>query len=232
MMATKTPKRYAEAVKLLLALPRFTDKGASAYRPGLERIRSLLGAMGGPERDYPIVHIAGSNGKGTVASVVASILAASGLRTGLHTSPHILEIGERMRVDGTAANRDWLAANVLRYRGEMDRIKPSFFEMTVALSLLHFSEMKVDAAVVEVGLGGRLDATNAVTPILSVITNIGRDHADILGETVEQIATEKAGIIKAGVPIVTGVSGPAERVIKTVAAERGAPYENVLDTCE
>ncbi|MBT8399591.1 MAG: bifunctional folylpolyglutamate synthase/dihydrofolate synthase [Rhodothermia bacterium] len=218
-------------MEFLLALPRFADRGEEAYRPGLDRIRGLLAESGNPQRDYPIIHVGGTNGKGSVASFAASILTAAGLRTGLHTSPHLLEVGERMRVDGTAADEKWLAARVAELEPAIARIAPSFFEVTVALSLLYFSEKEVDAAVVEVGLGGRLDATNIVDPIVSVITNVSLDHTDILGDTIEQIAAEKAGIIKPRVPIITGAAGPAESVLRQIASDRSAPYESVRESC-
>ncbi len=219
-------------MQLLLGLPRFADRGETAYRPGLDRIRALLQTIGDPQNHYPIIHVAGTNGKGSVASFAASILRSAGLCTGLHTSPHLLDVSERMRVNGESADRAWLADRVFKLQPEIERVTPSFFEVTVALSLLYFAERNVDAAVVEVGLGGRLDATNVVDPAVSVITNIGLDHTGILGETVEEIAVEKAGIIKSGVPIITGAAGRGESTVRKVANDRSAPYENVRDSCE
>ncbi len=215
----------SEGIAYLLNLPRFADRGADAYKPGLDRIRDLLEVMDNPQEAYPICHVAGTNGKGSTASMIAAILNVAGYRTGLHTSPHLLDITERMRVDGRSAPRSWVEDAVQRHRADIERIGPSFFEVTVALSLLYFAEKNVDAAVVEVGLGGRLDATNIVTPRVSVITSISLDHTELLGESIEEIASEKAGIIKSGVPIVSYNSQAAARnVIRRVAEERGSVY--------
>ena len=171
------------ALDRLLALPRFATAGATAYAPGLDRMRALLAAMGDPERAYPSVHVAGTNGKGSTASFVASIAQAAGLRVGLHTSPHLVRVEERMRLDGVPAPTEWLEQAVDRYAHAFERIGPSFFEATTALSLLYFAEARVDLAVVEVGLGGRLDATNVLAPVASLITSVGLDHTDLLGDT-------------------------------------------------
>ncbi len=231
MKVANAGARAAEAARILLALPRFTEVGAAAYRPGLERIRSLLDAMDQPHLRYPVVHVAGTNGKGSVASMLASITAAAGIRTGLHTSPHLQDITERMRVDGMPAPKSWLADNVLACRNTIDRIGPSFFEATVALSLKYFAERSAELAIVEVGLGGRLDATNVVAPALALITNIGMDHTEILGGTVEEIAREKAGIIKVGVPVLTSASDTAATEIRRIAAGLQSDFENVRATC-
>lgn len=208
----------------LLALPRFAGTADASYRPGFERIKALLAAMEQPHRRYRIIHIAGTNGKGSTAALIAAVLTSLGHRVGLHTSPHLLHVGERMRVNGTPASERWLAEAVGHYGDLLDRVQPSFFEATVALSFRYFAEQAVDWAVVEVGLGGRLDATNVVTPEAAVITHIGLDHADILGPTLAAIAREKAGIIKPGVPVFSGVDVPeAQAVIAEVAAEQQAP---------
>lgn len=199
---------YAEAEAALLALPRFAVEGRTALRPGLERMRALCAAMGRPERAYPVVHVAGTNGKGSTASMVAAVGTAAGQRIGLHTSPHLFRLTERMRVDGVPAPPEWVADAVGRFRADLEAIRPSFFEATAALSLLYFAERGVDRAVVEVGLGGRLDATNVVEPELALITSIGLDHTDLLGETLVEIAGEKAGIIKPGVPALTSADQP------------------------
>jgi dihydrofolate synthase/folylpolyglutamate synthase len=218
-----TTKRM-DALDYLLSLPRFADQGHAAYRPGLERMEALLAAMGMPHRTYPCVHIAGTNGKGSTASLLAAIARAAGYRVGLHTSPHLWHVGERMRIDGIPAPTTWLEKAVARCRPLFEQVQPSFFEATVALSFLYFAEQQVDLAVVEVGLGGRLDATNVVQPRLAVITSIGLDHTDILGETIEAIAREKAGIIKPGVPVLTGATQPeALAVIRETAARQQAP---------
>ena len=223
----------SDAEAFLLALPRFADQGAAAYRPGLERMAVLLEAMGRPQEAFRSVHVAGTNGKGSTASLLAAILTAAGHRTGLHTSPHLFDLNERLRIDGVPAPWKWLASAVARYRNTFERIEPSFFEATVALSFLYFAENGVDWAVVEVGLGGRLDATNVLQPDLSVITSIGLDHTDLLGSTLAAIAREKAGIIKPEVPVLTSAAQPeAVRVIREVAAARTSALHHVHEEVE
>lgn len=191
--------------------------------PGLDRIGALLGAMHNPEQGMPVILVAGTNGKGSVASMIAAILTASGLRTGLHTSPHLLDVTERMRVDGIPAPDAWLDPALERYREDMERIEPSFFEVLVAFSVLWFHESGVDVAVVEVGLGGRLDATNILDADVSVITSIGLDHTDLLGSTLPAIAREKGGIIKPGRPVVLGrMDADAEHELVLMADAAGA----------
>lgn len=193
-------------------------------------MEALLAAMGCPHQAYPCVHIAGTNGKGSTASLLAAIAQAAGYRVGLHTSPHLWEVGERMRINGVPASAAWLERAVARYRPLFERVQPSFFEATVALSLLYFAEQQVDLAVVEVGLGGRLDATNIVHPRLAIITSIGLDHTDILGNTLGAIAREKAGIIKPGVPVLTAARQPdALTVIRQTAARQQAPFHHLRD---
>ena len=212
------------AENFLLHLPRFALVGNEAYQPGLTRISNLLGAFGDPQYTFPSIHIAGTNGKGSTASMIAAIATSSGLKTGLHTSPHLIELSERMRVNGVAAPPDWISRTVDRFADEITRAEASFFEATFALSLLYFHEMEVDLAVVEVGLGGRFDATNILAPLLSVITQIGLDHQEILGDTVEKIAAEKAGIIKPETPVLTSVSNESVlECIQEVAARCSAP---------
>jgi dihydrofolate synthase/folylpolyglutamate synthase len=219
-----------EAYGYLLDLPRFATQGEAAFRPGLERMRAMLEAMNSPQETYKIIHVAGTNGKGSTASMLGAIWTASGKRTGLHTSPHLLDVTERMRVDGVAASRQWLAAAVDEWKPLFDEYRPSFFEATVALSLLYFAREDVEWAVVEVGMGGCFDATNVVTPDLAVITHIGLDHTQWLGETLTEIAGEKAGIIKEGVPVCAGrLPSRARSVIQEIAADRQAPLHIVPD---
>ena len=221
-----------DALDRLLALPRFADAGAAAYRPGLDRMRALLAAMDHPERAFASVHVAGTNGKGSTSSLAASVAQAAGLRVGLHTSPHLLRVEERMRVDGVPAPAAWLDAAAERHEAAFARVGPSFFEATTALAFLHFAEADVDLAVVEVGLGGRLDATNVLTPVVSVITSVGLDHTDLLGGTLAEIAREKAGIAKPGVPLLHAVDDAAARAaIEATAQAAGAPPEAVRETC-
>ena len=218
-----------DAIAYLHDLPRFAGVADDAYRPGLERMEALMDAMNRPHEAFPSVHVAGTNGKGSTASMVAAIITAAGERTGLHTSPHLAHVTERMRIDGAPAPTEWLADAVTRHRDAFDRIGPSFFEATVALSFLYFAEQTVDRAVVEVGLGGRLDATNILQPELAVITSIDLEHTALLGDTLTAIAREKAGIIKLGVPVLTAVRQPeALDAIRRVAREREATL-HVLD---
>lgn len=210
---------------LLAQLPRFSEQGI--WKPGLERTHHLLDALGRPQDAFDIVHVAGTNGKGSTASFLAAMSRAAGLRTGLHTSPHLWQVTERMRINGQAAPENWLAAALRRTQPLVEKTQPSFFELTFALSLLYFAEHGADLVVIETGMGGRLDATNVLTPVLSIITDIGLDHTRFLGHTLEQIAQEKAGIVKPGIPVVTYARSPAVEVIEKIAETRGAPVYRV-----
>jgi dihydrofolate synthase / folylpolyglutamate synthase len=188
---------------------------------GLRNISLLAGYLGNPERSYPTIHIAGTNGKGSTASMIASVLTASGYRTGLYTSPHLTDFRERIRVDGRKIPEELLAFYVEALRPAISRIKATFFEATTAIAFQYFSDEKVDIAVIETGLGGRFDATNIITPCLSIITSIGIDHIAQLGTTTRSIAKEKAGIIKPGIPVITGpMDDIAFHVMQKAAAER------------
>lgn len=215
-----------DAEAYLDALPRFADRPGAAYKPGLERIERLLDGMDRPQEAFDSIHVAGTNGKGSTASMIASIGTASGCRVGLHTSPHLFHVTERMRIDGKPPPPDRLWNAVAHYRDLADRVRPSYFEFTVALSLLFFAEENVDFAVVEVGMGGRLDASNILLPVLSVVTEIGFDHTDYLGTTIEEITAEKAGIVKPGIPVVTSARPEAVRVIENVAASQGSAFHD------
>jgi dihydrofolate synthase/folylpolyglutamate synthase len=221
----------AQAEAVLVDLPRFAVAGSVAYRPGLERMRGLLAAMGDPHRAAPVIHIAGTNGKGSTASMVAAIGTAAGLRVGLHTSPHLLRVTERFRLDGEPAPDIWLAEAVGRFAPIFREQQPSFFEATTALAFRYFADEQVDLMVVEVGLGGRLDATNVVEPAACAVTMVGLDHTDLLGDTLETIAREKAGIAKPGIPLLTTATSPALGVLESVARGVGAPFEDVRGTC-
>ncbi len=188
--------------------PCFQHVGKSAYVPSLDNITNLLRLLGNPEKDIPCIHIAGTNGKGSVSHFIASILQESGYKVGLYTSPHIVDFRERIRVNGRSVSYQYLNAFVNKYSGEIEAIKPSLFEVTTAIAFAYFKQQNVDVIVLETGLGGRLDATNVITPKLSVITNIGFDHMQILGDTLPKIAQEKAGIIKPQVPVIIGECNP------------------------
>ncbi len=201
--------QFADAYAFLLDLPRYDKRSTAALKPGFDRILALLDRMGNPHESYPSILVAGTNGKGSTASMMAAICRAHGLQTALHTSPHIRHVTERMRINGVPAEQAWLVEAVQRYRQDITEVAPSFFEATLALSLLYFAERGVDVAVVEVGLGGRLDATNVLNPIACAITRIGFDHTDILGDTLPEIAGEKAGILKPDTPAWTSNDDPA-----------------------
>lgn len=198
---------YKETIEYLYnATPQFERIGAAAYKPGLDTARALDNAFGNPHRQYPTIHVAGTNGKGSTCHTIASILQDCGFRTGLYTSPHLRDFRERMRVDGEMISEQEVIDFVERYRAMRLDLSPSFFELTTIMAFDFFARRNVDIAIIETGLGGRLDTTNIITPILSVITNISLDHTAQLGDSVAQIASEKAGIIKRGVPVVIGNS--------------------------
>jgi dihydrofolate synthase/folylpolyglutamate synthase len=213
----------------LLGLPRFAGREGAAFKPGLGRIRALLGAMDDPQQQFRSAHVAGSHGKGTTSALVAAVGSAAGQRTGLHTSPHLFAVNERMRIDGAPASNDWLAGAVRRHRDLFERVGPSFFEATVALSLLYFAEKQAAAAVVEVGLGGRLDATNILQPAACAVTSVRLEHTSLLGSTLAEVAREKAGIFKKGVPAVVGADVPPEALaaLRDIAGETRAPLHRV-----
>lgn len=189
---------------------------------GLRNIRALVAHAGHPERSFPVFHCAGTNGKGSTSAFLASILTEAGYRTGLYTSPHLVHFTERIRVDGEPIPEEWLAAAVRGLRPVIEETGATFFEATTCIAFQYFAGRAVDVAVIETGLGGRLDATNVVLPVAAIITTIGLDHQEYLGRTVTRIAGEKAGIIKTGAPVVTGVRGEALGVIRAVARKRRA----------
>ncbi len=198
---------YDETLNYLYtSQPAFHLVGASAYKPGLENTYRLMEHLSLPYRRFPSVHIAGTNGKGSVSHLIAASLQAAGYKVGLYISPHLVDFRERIRICGEMIPKECVVAFVEQNRAFLDTLKPSFFETTMALAFDYFANEQVDIAVVEVGLGGRLDSTNIITPLLSVITNIGKDHTEFLGNTLPSIAYEKAGIIKEGVPVVVGES--------------------------
>jgi dihydrofolate synthase / folylpolyglutamate synthase len=194
---------YQEAIEFLYAnLPMFQRIGAAAFKKDLTNTIRLLDVLGNPHQQFQSIHIAGTNGKGSSSHMLASVLQESGRLTGLYTSPHLKSFTERIRVNGEEITQEFVVSFVNRIRPAIDEVKPSFFEITVAMAFDYFAHRGVDIAVIEVGLGGRLDSTNVITPIVSLITNIGWDHKDLLGDTLEKIAFEKAGIIKKNVPVV------------------------------
>jgi dihydrofolate synthase / folylpolyglutamate synthase len=204
-------------------LPAYHRIGKAAYKGNLDNTIALDNYFGNPHRKFRTIHIAGTNGKGSVSHMTASVLQEAGYKTGLYTSPHLRDFRERIRVNGEMIPEKSVVEFVRRHTGIIGKIKPSFFEMTVALAFDYFAECEVDVAVVEVGLGGRLDSTNIITPVLSVVTNIGHDHMDLLGDTLQKVAKEKAGIIKKGVPVVISETQPSvTEVFIAAAADAGS----------
>ncbi|MFM9841014.1 MAG: bifunctional folylpolyglutamate synthase/dihydrofolate synthase [Cyclobacteriaceae bacterium] len=194
---------YQETVDYLYQnLPIFQRVGAAAYKADLTNTIALCEVLGNPQNKFKSIHIAGTNGKGSSSHMLAAILQTAGYKTGLYTSPHLKEFTERIKINGQEVAHEFVVDFVERIKPEIDRIKPSFFEITVAMAFDYFAQQKVDVAVIEVGLGGRLDSTNVITPIASLITNISWDHKDLLGDTLGKIAFEKAGIIKSNVPVI------------------------------
>lgn len=198
---------YTQTIDFLFnSFPTYQNIGPGAYKEGLQNITQMCAALDNPQKNYFIIHVAGTNGKGSVSHMLASVLQQAGYCVGLYTSPHLVDFRERIRVDGVSISEKEVVKFVDKHRERMVELGLSFFEMTTALAFHHFSESSVEIAVVETGLGGRLDATNIVTPILSIITNIGLEHTALLGSTIEEIAFEKGGIIKHEVPVIVGES--------------------------
>ena len=215
---------YAETLAYLFArLPMFQRIGKAAYKADLSNTHALMDLTGHPERGLRCVHVAGTNGKGSTSHLMASVLQEAGYKVGLHTSPHLKDFRERFRINGKVITEEEVVRFVEEHRAGFEPIQASFFEWGVALALWWFREQQVDIAVIETGMGGRLDSTNVIMPDVSVITNIGWDHMDFLGQTLEAIAGEKAGIIKPGVPVVVGeAEGAVAEVFRSRAAALGA----------
>ncbi|MES2809450.1 MAG: folylpolyglutamate synthase/dihydrofolate synthase family protein [Bacteroidota bacterium] len=196
---------YQQTIDYLYTqLPVFTRVGASAYKADLSNTLELSKRLGNPERRFKTIHIAGTNGKGSTSHMLAAVLQTAGYKTGLYTSPHLKDFRERIRINGEMISQQAVIDFVANHKADFEDIQPSFFEMTVGLAFDIFAKQQVDIAIIETGLGGRLDSTNIITPLLSVITNIGWDHMNILGDTLPKIAAEKAGIIKPKIPVIIG----------------------------
>ena len=205
-------------------LPMYQRQGAAAYRSGLDSIKLLDLYLGHPHKNFKSIHIAGTNGKGSTSHMIASIMQTAGYKTGLYTSPHLLDFTERIKVNGVKISKEEVMIFINSNKSYFEKQKFTFFEMSVALAFWYFNKVKVDYAIIEVGLGGRLDATNIITPVLSIITNIGLDHTQFLGKTHQKIALEKAGIIKNGVPIIIGEKDiKTEKIFKDVSRKSKAP---------
>lgn len=209
---------------LYTAAPAFEKVGAGAYKEGLSTTHALDEHFGHPHTHYHTIHVAGTNGKGSVSHTIAALLQAAGHRVGLYTSPHLVDFAERIRVNGKPISHEYVVDFVEKERGFFEHLSPSFFELTTAMAFKYFADEHVDIAVIEVGLGGRLDCTNIITPLLSIITNISFDHTGFLGNTLSKIAYEKAGIIKHGVPVVIGeYTSETRPVFEAKAKEERAP---------
>lgn len=196
---------YEETIKWMFAqLPMYQNQGAIAYKKDLSNIINLAAHLGNPQYQIQTLHVGGTNGKGSTSSMLSSVLQEAGFRVGLYTSPHMKDFRERIRLQGDMIPEHYIVDFIAENKTFFEREQLSFFEMTVGLAFQYFAEQKVDIAIIEVGMGGRLDATNIITPLVSVITTIGKDHTAFLGETLELIAGEKAGIIKKGTPVVIG----------------------------
>jgi dihydrofolate synthase/folylpolyglutamate synthase len=207
---------YQETLSYLFSqLPMYQRIGKAAYKANLDNTLALDSHFGHPHKNFKTIHVAGTNGKGSTSHMLASVLMETGYKVGLYTSPHLKDFRERIRVNGEMISETYVVRFVDNNRTVFEQIKPSFFEMTVALAFAYFAEQKVDVAVVEVGLGGRLDSTNIISPELCIITNIGIDHTDLLGDTLEKIATEKAGIIKQKAPVVISQYQPEVKKVFT-----------------
>jgi dihydrofolate synthase/folylpolyglutamate synthase len=219
---------YEETIEYLYrSAPLFQERGSAAYKEGMENTFLIDRRLGHPHTAYPAIHVAGTNGKGSVCHLLASVLQEAGYKTGLYTSPHLLDFRERIKINGRLIDRDFIVDFIDRNRNFFETIRPSFFELTTGMAFAFFEREKIDVAVVETGLGGRLDCTNVLTPALSIITNISLDHTNLLGNTPAAIAREKAGILKPGVPALVG---EAEGEVKEVFRETAAKLPGVTLT--
>ncbi len=222
---------YAETIEFLFSsLPMFQRTGKAAYKANLDNTHALDQVLGHPHKKFKSIHIAGTNGKGSVSHTLASVLQESGYRTGLYTSPHLVDFRERIRINGQMIGKDQVVGFVEEHMEAIEKIQPSFFEMTVAMAFDHFARQQVDIAVIETGMGGRLDSTNIITPEVAVLTRISLDHTEFLGNTEALIAAEKAGIIKEKVPVIAGNNTETvRRVFNEVAIQRNCPIHYATD---
>lgn len=224
-----TTQEYQEALDwLFVQMPNYQINGEKAYKPGLENITKLSAFFGNPQDSLKMIHIGGTNGKGSTSNMLASILQEQGYKVGLYNSPHLIDFTERIKVNGNNADKNFVFEFIQKLRNGLPKeIHPSFFEFTTIMAFEYFKQQNVDYAIIEVGLGGRLDSTNIISPIATAITNVALDHMNILGNTVAEIAKEKAGIIKTGIPIVCGDdSSEVSEIIRERAFDVSAPYIN------
>ncbi|KUJ57667.1 bifunctional folylpolyglutamate synthase/dihydrofolate synthase [Chryseobacterium aquaticum] len=221
-----TNQEYQEAVEwLFVQAPNYQIDGEKAYKPGLENIIKLCDFFGNPQEKLKCIHIGGTNGKGSTSNMLASVLQESGYKVGLYNSPHLIDFTERIKINGKNCDKEFVFQFIQKLKTLPEDILPSFFEFTTIMAFEYFYQKKVDFAIIEVGLGGRLDSTNIIKPLLSAITNVQLDHQNILGNTIEEIALEKAGIIKSNIPVISGdENGVVKNIIKAKAYREGANY--------
>ena len=216
---------YGQTIHYLYnKLPLYSSIGIKAYKADLNNTIALCEHLGNPQKKIKTIHVAGTNGKGSTSHMLAAVFQQCGYKTGLYTSPHLKDFRERIKINGEMIPHDFVIAFVEKTKTFSEEIQPSFFELTFVMALEYFKQQRVDIAIIETGLGGRLDSTNIITPEIAVITNIGFDHMDILGDTIEKIAVEKAGIIKQQIPVVIGETSPETKIIfQEKAKEKNAP---------
>ncbi|PKF75090.1 bifunctional folylpolyglutamate synthase/dihydrofolate synthase [Chryseobacterium sp. PMSZPI] len=221
-----TQEQYQEAIDwLFVQMPNYQIDGQKAYKPGLDNITKLCAFFGNPQEKIKCIHIGGTNGKGSSSNMLSSVLQEAGYKVGLYNSPHLIDFTERIKVNGKNCNKEFVFDFIQKLKKLPEDIRPSFFEFTTIMAFEYFSQQKVDFAIIEVGLGGRLDSTNIITPLVSAITNVQLDHQNILGDTIEEIAGEKAGIIKKNTPIISGDDHETvKNIIKTKAIKESAPF--------
>ena len=217
---------YQEVLdKIYAALPAYQREGKAAYKADLGNIVALCEELNHPEKNFKSIHVAGTNGKGSTSHMLASVLQEQGYKVGLYTSPHLIDFSERVKINGVNIEEQFVIEFYNKFNTLLEKIEPSFFEFSVALAFWHFSNQKVDFAIIEVGLGGRLDSTNIITPELSIVTNISLDHTHLLGDTIEKIALEKGGIIKENIPVIIGkTENKAEKTLIGIAQSKNASY--------
>ncbi|GAA4164443.1 folylpolyglutamate synthase/dihydrofolate synthase family protein [Chryseobacterium ginsenosidimutans] len=221
-----TNEQYQEAVDwLFVQAPNYQIDGEKAYKPGLDNITKLCDFFGNPQEKIKCIHIGGTNGKGSSSNMLASVLQESGYKVGLYNSPHLIDFTERIKVNGKNCDKEFVFNFIQKLKGLPEDILPSFFEFTTIMAFEYFHQQKVDFAIIEVGLGGRLDSTNIIKPLVSAITNVQLDHQNILGDTLEEIAGEKAGIVKNNIPIISGDENETvKNIIKNKAEKENAPF--------
>ncbi|SIT14417.1 bifunctional folylpolyglutamate synthase/dihydrofolate synthase [Chryseobacterium gambrini] len=221
-----TNEQYQEAVEwLFVQAPNYQIDGQKAYKPGLDNIIKLCDFFGNPQEKIKCVHIGGTNGKGSSSNMLASVLQESGYKTGLYNSPHLIDFTERIKVNGNNCDKEFVYHFIQKLKNLPEDIQPSFFEFTTIMAFEYFHQQNVEIAIIEVGLGGRLDSTNIINPLVAAITNVQLDHQNILGDTIEEIAGEKAGIVKPRIPIISGDENEAvKNIIKNKADKENAPF--------